>query len=107
MAQGVIRQIPNLVFLAIFFIVIRFVLRITRLFFEGVARGFVTLPNFDAEWATPTYKIVRFAIVAFAIVVAYPYIPGSESDAFKGVSLFVGVLLSLGSSSAIANLIAG
>jgi len=107
MAQGVIRQIPNLVFLAIFFVVVRFVLRATRLFFEGVGRGFVTLSNFDAEWATPTYKIVRLAIVAFAIVVAYPYIPGSGSDAFKGVSLFVGILFSLGSSSAIANFIAG
>ena len=107
MAQGAIRQIPNLIFLGVLFIVIRFVLKITRLFFESVSRGLVTLSNFDAEWATPTYKIVRLAIVAFAIVVAYPYIPGSDSEAFKGVSLFVGVLFSLGSSSAIANLIAG
>ena len=57
--------------------------------------------------ALPTYKIVRFALVAFGIVVAYPYLPGSQSDAFKGVSLFVGVLFSLGSTSAISNLIAG
>jgi len=56
--------------------------------------------------ALPTYKIVRFALVAFGIVVAYPYLPGSQSDAFKGVSLFVGVLFSLGSTSAISNLIA-
>ena len=107
MAQGVVRQIPNLIFLAIFFVVVRFILRITRLLFEGIGRGFVTFANFEPEWATPTYKIVRLAIVAFAIVVAYPYVPGSDSDAFKGVSLFVGVLLSLGSSSAIANVIAG
>ena len=107
MAQGAVRQIPNLIFLAVLYIVIRFVLRIARLFFESVSRGVVTLSNFDAEWATPTYKIVRLAIVAFAIVVAYPYIPGSDSDAFKGVSLFVGILFSLGSSSAIANFIAG
>jgi small-conductance mechanosensitive channel len=107
MGRGIVQQIPNLVFLAIFFVVVRFVLRFTRLLFEGIGRGFLTFSNFDAEWATPTYKIVRLAIIAFAIVVAYPYIPGSQSDAFKGVSLFVGVLLSLGSSSAIANFIAG
>ena len=55
----------------------------------------------------PTYKLVRMAIIALGLVVAYPYIPGSDSAAFKGVSLFVGVVFSLGSSSAIANMIAG
>ena len=63
--------------------------------------------NFDSEWALPTYKIVRLAVVAFALVVAYPYIPGSGSAAFKGVSLFIGVMFSLGSSAFIANTIAG
>ena len=78
-----------------------------RLFFEAVERGTVTLQNFDADWAAPTYKIVRLGIVAFALIVAYPYIPGSESEAFKGISLFIGIVFSLGSSSAIANIIAG
>ena len=67
----------------------------------------MTLKNFDADWAAPTYKIVRLGIVAFGLIVAYPYIPGSESEAFKGVSLFIGIVFSLGSSSAIANIIAG
>ena len=65
------------------------------------------LSSFEPEWAEPTYKIVRIAIVAFALVVAYPYIPGSQTDAFKGVSLFIGIVFSLGSSSAISNIIAG
>ena len=78
-----------------------------RLFFSAIARGSIRLTNFAPEWAWPTYKIARFAIVAFGVIVAYPYIPGSESAAFKGVSLFIGVVFSLGSSSAIANLIAG
>src|SRR6185295_4417653 len=55
----------------------------------------------------PTYKILRLAVVAFAVVVAYPYIPGAGSAAFQGVSLFIGIVFSLGSSSAIANMIAG
>ena len=78
-----------------------------RLFFEAVGRGTVTLGGFDAEWAQPTYKIVRVAVVAFGLIVAYPYIPGSQSEAFKGVSLFIGIVFSLGSSSAISNIIAG
>jgi small-conductance mechanosensitive channel len=72
-----------------------------------VERGRVTLGRFDPEWAQPTYKIVRVAIVAFGLIVAYPYIPGSQSAAFRGVSLFIGVVFSLGSSSAVSNIIAG
>jgi small-conductance mechanosensitive channel len=104
---GIIAQIPSLVFLAVLFVVVRIVLRLTRLFFDAVGRGTVTLDNFDREWAAPTYNIVRILIVAFGLIVAYPYIPGSGSAAFQGVSLFIGVVFSLGSSSAIANIVAG
>jgi small-conductance mechanosensitive channel len=107
MGQALIAAIPDLIFLAILFYVSRFVLRLIRLFFDAVARGTVTLAGFEAEWAGPTYKIARFAVIAFSLIVAYPYIPGSHSDAFKGVSIFLGVIFSLGSSSAIANVIAG
>jgi len=105
--QSFLAQIPNLVFLAVLVYIVRLVLRIVRLFFQAVGRGTIQLSGFDPDWAVPTYNIARFAIIAFGAIVAYPYIPGSHSDAFKGVSLFVGVLFSLGSSSAIANIIAG
>jgi hypothetical protein len=94
---GLVANIPQLAFLVVLFLLVRFTLRVIRLFFEAVGRGTVTLSGFDTEWAEPTYKIVRIAVVAFALIVAYPYIPGSESDAFKGVSLFIGILFSLGS----------
>jgi small-conductance mechanosensitive channel len=106
-AKGVVAQIPSLLFLVVLFFVFRFVLRVVRLFFEAVTRGTVTLGGFDADWAQPTYKIVRVAVVAFGIIIAYPYIPGSQSEAFKGVSLFIGIVFSLGSSSAISNIVAG
>jgi small-conductance mechanosensitive channel len=77
------------------------------LFFAAVGRSEVQIEGFDSEWAEPTYKIVRVLIVVFAMVVAYPYIPGSSSDAFKGISLFIGVVFSLGSSSIVANMLAG
>ena len=107
MGQAILTEIPDLIFLAILFYLSRFVLRLIRLFFDAVARGTVTLAGFEPDWSVPTYKIARFAVVAFTLIVAYPYIPGSHSDAFKGVSIFLGVIFSLGSSSAIANLIAG
>ena len=107
MASGLIASIPSLVFLVVLYFVVRFSLRLIRLFFEAVENRRVTFENFDAEWSQPTYKIVRIGVVAFALIVAYPYIPGSGSAAFQGVSLFIGVLFSLGSSAAISNIVAG
>jgi small-conductance mechanosensitive channel len=106
-ATGFFRNFPSLVFLAVLFVVIRLGLRLIRLFFAAVGQGTVQLASFDPEWAQPTYNIVRIAVVAFAMVVAYPYIPGSDSAAFRGVSLFFGIVFSLGSSSAVSNMIAG
>jgi small-conductance mechanosensitive channel len=105
--SGFVSIIPNFVFLAIFVLFIRFALKIIRLFFDGVAAGRITLKGFEPEWGLPTYRLVRIIIVAFAAVVAYPHIPGSQSGAFKGISLFIGVLFSLGSSSLVGNVIAG
>ena len=105
--RGIIDLVPNVIFLTVLFVVFRFGLRLIRMFFDAVSRGSVTLRGFDPDWAPPTYKIVRAAVVALGAIVAYPYIPGSNSDAFKGVSLFIGVVLSLGSTSAISNIIAG
>ncbi len=107
MARAVVGQLPNIVFLLVLFVVLRWVVGLVRLFFEAVARGSVEIAGFDPEWAQPTFKIVRLAIIAFGVVVAYPYIPGSSSAAFKGVSIFAGVVFSLGSSSVISNFIAG
>jgi small-conductance mechanosensitive channel len=102
-----VRELPNLFFLVVLAFVVRYVLKLMRLYFDAIERGGVQFQSFDPEWATPTYKVVRIFVVAFAIVVAYPYIPGSESAAFKGVSVMLGVLFSLGSSSVISNVIAG
>jgi small-conductance mechanosensitive channel len=99
--------IPNLIFLVILTFVVRIVLRLIRRFFEAVDAGRIHLANFDRDWAKPTYRLVRPGVIAFAVVVGYPYIPGSGSEAFKGVSILVGIIFSLGSSSFIANMIAG
>ena len=82
-------------------------LRIARVIFRELERGTITWPGFYPEWAMPTHKIAQILIIAFTVVVAFPYLPGSNSPAFKGVSIFLGVLLSLGSSSAVANIVAG
>jgi small-conductance mechanosensitive channel len=104
---GLIGFIPNFVFLTILVLVTRYLLKIMRLFFEGVGAATIQLKGFDPEWALPTLRLVRLLFILFAVVVAYPYIPGSSSEAFKGVSLFMGIIFSLGSSSLIGNFVAG
>lgn len=107
MVDGIVEAIPKLAFLTILTLVIRYVLKVVRLLFTAIESGALKDTKFDPEWAPSTYKVLRFAIIAFAVVVAYPYIPGSNTDAFKGVSVFVGVLFSMGASSIVANSLAG
>jgi len=105
--KGITDFLPNLFFIVVIAAVAHYALRVIRFFFSGVEKGTFTLPGFYREWAEPTFKIVRVLVVAFAAVVAFPYIPGSESPAFRGVSIFLGVLFSLGSTSAVANIVSG
>jgi len=105
--QGVLGSVPGLMFLAVLFVLLRLSLRMVRLFFAGLERGAFHVGTFDPEWAQPTYKIIRIVVVAFGLVVAYPYIPGAQSAAFQGISIFAGIMFSLGSSTAIANIVAG
>ena len=107
MWTGLVDALPGLVFIAILVIVTRYVLRLTQLFFSGIANGTIRPAGFEKDWAWPTYRLLRIAVIAFALVIAYPYIPGSDSEAFKGVSLFLGLLMSLGAASMVANSLAG
>jgi len=104
---GFVNFLPSLAFLIIIYFLTRYLLKLIKLFFTGIQEGGIKVQRFEDEWAMPTYRILRIVVIVFALVIAYPYIPGSETSAFKGISVFLGVLLSLGSSSFISNIIAG
>lgn len=99
--------IPNLFFIIVICFVTRYLLVVVKSIFHEIEVGNLTFRSFHREWAEPTYKLVRFLIFTFALVVIFPYLPGSGSPAFQGVSVFLGLLLSLGSSSAVSNIVAG
>jgi small-conductance mechanosensitive channel len=82
-------------------------IRILRAVFLAVEHGDISLPRFHAEWARPTSQLCSLVLGIFALVVVFPYLPGGDSPAFRGISIFIGVLVSLGSSSAMGNLVAG
>lgn len=105
--QSLITFLPNLFFMAVIIVVTYYVLKVIKFIFAAIERENIKLPGFYPDWSRPTYKIVRFLVIAFTAIVIFPYLPGSNSPAFKGVSIFLGVLLSLGSTAAVANLVAG
>ena len=102
-----VKFIPNIITIVIILVMTRYVLRGLKFFARQIALEKLKIPRFYADWAWPSFNILRVLIYAFTIAIIYPHLPGSESRAFQGVSVFVGVIVSLGSSSAIGNLIAG
>lgn len=107
LVDRVTAAIPDLLLIALIVLSARYVLKAARFVFNLIKQGRLKFAGFDPDWSDSTYNIVRVLIIAFVVVVCYPFVPGSESPAFKGVTIFIGVLFSLGSSSFLANLIAG
>lgn len=106
-ALALLNYLPNLFYIAVIVAAVYYVMKLARLLLSELEQGNIRISGFYPEWAQPTYKIVRFLLIAFTAVVIYPYLPGENSPAFKGVGLFIGVLFSLGSTSAVANVVAG
>lgn len=105
--QAFSTYVPNIVSIAVIILVTRYILKLISLLFTGIGRGAITFAGFHRDWAEPTYKIVRFLVIVFASIACFPYIPGSQSEGFRGISVFLGLLISLGSAAAIGNIIAG
>lgn len=105
--DALLMYLPNIFYIAVIIVVAFYVTKFIRIIFTEIGRGTIAFANFHPEWAEPTYKIARFAIVAVTAVAVFPYVPGSKSPAFRGISIFLGVLFSLGSTSAVANVVAG
>jgi small-conductance mechanosensitive channel len=101
------QYLPNAFIIAIIIFITYYLIRLIKPFFTAIERGSLIIPGFYTDWAKPTYNILLVIIIAIAAIVAFPYLPGFNSPAFQGISVFLGLLLSLGSTSAIANVIGG
>ncbi len=107
LGSSVLTAIPGLLVIAIIVLITRWLTRSSAFIFDRVADGRIHFEGFYPEWAIPTRRIINLLLVVGAVMIAYPYIPGSDSAAFKGVSIFLGVLFSLGSSGVISNVVTG
>ncbi|MDR0599635.1 MAG: mechanosensitive ion channel family protein [Treponema sp.] len=104
---SLLEYIPNLITIVIFILVAKYTIRSLKFFASRIEKEKLVIPGFYPDWAQPTFNILRFLIYAFTVAVIYPYLPGSSSRVFQGVSVFVGIIISFGSGSAISNLVAG
>ncbi len=105
--KSFINYLPSLFFILAIVLIARFCLKFLRYLFDEIENGNIKFKNFYPDWSDSTYQIAKFLLFFFVAIIIFPYLPGSNSPAFKGISIFVGVLFSLGSSSAISNIIAG
>lgn len=106
-AIGMWNYLPNLIAIIIIVGVFKYVLKGLKFLKEEIAKGDLSIPGFYPDWANPTYQIVRIMVLAFMVVVIFPYLPGSDSKVFQGVSVFLGFLFTFGSAGSLSNVIAG
>ncbi|MCP9839257.1 mechanosensitive ion channel family protein [Synechococcus sp. J7-Johnson] len=99
--------LPNVFVITIIIIITSYITKAMKIMFRALESEHFVVPGFYADWAKPTYNLLLVVVIALAAVLAFPYLPGFDSPAFRGISVFLGLLLSLGSSSAITNIIGG
>jgi len=107
LTRSAVNYLPDLLVVCVIALLTYYAFRLLRLIFGEISTGNLKIRGFYPDWAEPTEKLLRILVLILALTVAFPYLPGAQSPAFRGVSIFFGVLLSLGSSSAVANAIAG
>ena len=104
---GIVEYVPNLFTIFVIWLAVKYLVRLVHYLASEIQSERLKIGGFYADWAMPTFHIVRFLLYAFIIAMIYPYLPGSKSGVFQGISVFVGLIVSLGSSTVIGNIIAG
>ena len=107
MATAFLDYLPKLAVLIVIVILTYYGIKVIHMLARGLEAGLIAIPGFHTDWVKPTASIATLLLCMFALVVAFPFLPGGDSPALKGVSIFFGVLLSLGSGSAMGNSISG
>lgn len=105
--QGFLGSIPGVMTVCVIYLVTRQLVNVINGFFRGIESGVLAVRWFEPETAKATRRIIVVLVWIFALIIAYPLIPGSETKAFQGVSVFLGLMLSLGSAGLVGQLIGG
>lgn len=101
------QYLPNVFILVLIIGITYYLLKSIKPFFTAIKTENLIIPGFYPDWAQPTYRLLLILTIALATVIAFPYLPGFNSPAFRGISVFLGILFSIGSTSAVANVVGG
>ncbi len=104
---SVVGFLPNFFQIVVIILCFRYLVKGIHYLTSEIATGNLKINGFYADWASPTYYILRLLLYSFMLVMIWPLLPNSDSEVFQGVSVFIGIMVSLGSSSIIGNLMAG
>ena len=107
MGQGALAFLPNLFSILLTIIIAYYIIRFCRLFFNAISTGTLSVPGFYQDWARPTQRLTVILVMALTFAIIFPLLPGASSPAFRGISIFVGALFTLGGASTISNLVGG
>lgn len=107
LALSAIRALPNLFIIVLIVVIARFAVRLIRSWFDAIERGRIKVSWIHPETAQPTRRLLTALLWLFTIVMVYPYLPGSQTEAFKGVSVFVGLMVTFGSSGLVNQIVSG
>ena len=105
--DAIVGFLPNLIKIIIIVVCFHYLVKGIKYFTNEIAAGKLKINGFYADWAHPTFVIVRVLCYSFMFVMIWPLLPSSNSEVFQGVSVFIGIIVSLGSSSIIGNVMAG
>ena len=105
--KSVVAYLPNLFKIIVIIICFHYLLKLVRYFANEVASGRLKINGFYADWAMPTHTLLRVLLYSFMLVMIWPLLPNSDSEIFQGVSVFIGVVVSLGSTSVVGNVMSG
>jgi small-conductance mechanosensitive channel len=106
-ARAIVEAVPGLLIVTIIVMLARLVIRIVAVLFDRVERGAVTIQWLDSETVRPTRRIFTVVVWLFALAMAYPYLPGADTEAFKGLSVLVGLMVTFGGASVVGQAFSG
>ncbi|PIQ50351.1 MAG: transmembrane ion channel [Cytophagales bacterium CG12_big_fil_rev_8_21_14_0_65_40_12] len=105
--QGLVDYLPNLLTIIVTVVITNYFLKLIKFFKMEIEKGNLVIPGFHADWSKPTYNILKAIILALVLIGIFPLLPFGNSESFKGISAFFGILIAFGGASAISNVIAG
>lgn len=107
LSLSIVASLPGLMIVVLIFLLTWLIIRLVKVVLDRVAAGRIQVPGIHPETVSATRRLISVVIWLFALSAAYPFLPGANSLAFKGISVFFGLMLTLGSTGVMTHAMSG